>query len=69
MIKTLNSEVQAIFKRSEEQVASAIRNRPDLSYHAIANLYSVSIAFVNSCAAKLREETGFARAPKKVKHV
>jgi hypothetical protein len=67
MIKTLNSEVQAIFKRAEKQVIEAIPNRPELSYHAIANLYSVSVAFVNSCATKLRKETGFARAPKKVK--
>ena len=69
MIKTLNPEIQAIFKKAELDVTDAIRNHPELSYQAIAQMYSVSIAFINSCAFKLRQETGFARLPRKVKHV
>jgi hypothetical protein len=69
MIKTLNPEIQAIFKKAEEDVTAAIRDRADLSYQAIAQMCSVSIAFINTCAYKLRQETGFARLPRKVKHV
>ncbi len=66
-MQVINPAVQAIFQKAAQEVKDAIKNRPDLSYQEIANENAVSIAFVNSCAKALRQETGFARLPAKVK--